>query len=50
MCNIDYHITLRVLNFAKLHCVLKDLFIKEKWLLFLPHGVDVIKAYTRYSK
>jgi len=30
---------LRVLNFVKLHCVLKVSFRKEKWFLFPPHGV-----------
>ena len=31
----------RVLNFVKLHCVLKDLFIKEKWYFFLSHDVYI---------
>ena len=34
-------------NFVKLHCVLKDLFIK-KWFLFLPHGV--YRGHTELSR
>ena len=42
-------LTIKVINFVKLHYVLKDLLMKEKWFLFLPHGVDLKRGVARVS-
>ena len=38
--------TIRVLNFVKILCVLKDLFIKQN-CFFLPHGVYTVCIYRQ---
>jgi len=38
------------LHFVKLHCVLKDLFIKEKWFLFFCLYSIQVWTYHKVSK
>ena len=40
------YVTIRVVNFVKLHCILKDLFIKEKRFLISASWCSILQCNT----